>query len=296
MLRLRSLWRWLPQRAPRPPLSVLARSAAALWIALFRPCLWRQRPPPRHMHRPRGPVREEVVTPSGCLATVYGEPLALVIHLQSAAEFGNADVLRERTERLLRQAERDAQDAGVSRDDTRRRRSPWSRFWTSPSSTPRGASATSGCASRSSKSCPTVTMPGRSLCIASNACAAPRLSARAAARAGASGATRRAHGPGRRDRPPPSPRLFLVARSRTMPENKLATETPRLVRIASPEVIERVAASFTHGVPIEFTQRIPVRRSIDEAASYFVLHSRGLLAPSWPTRRSPSSCRANSRG
>ena len=53
------------------------------------------------------------------LASFYGEPLALALQLQTAAEFGAADVLRERTRRLLRQAERDAQDAGYDRDDTR---------------------------------------------------------------------------------------------------------------------------------------------------------------------------------
>ena len=56
---------------------------------------------------------------SGRLATFYGEPLALVPQLQAAAEFGDAEVLRERTRRLLRQAERAAQDAGYDRDDTR---------------------------------------------------------------------------------------------------------------------------------------------------------------------------------
>ena len=68
---------------------------------------------------PRVETREEVLTPSGRLATFYGEPLALVLQLQAAAEFGDADVLRERTQRMLRQSEREAQDAGVSRDDTR---------------------------------------------------------------------------------------------------------------------------------------------------------------------------------
>lgn len=70
-------------------------------------------------------------------------------------------------------------------------------------------------------------------------------------------------------------RMFLVARSGTIPENRLAQEVPRLVRIAAPEVIERVASSFTHGLPIESTQRLPVGLPIDENASYFVLRSRG---------------------
>ena len=56
---------------------------------------------------------------AGRLATFYGEPLALVVQLQSASEFGDADVLRERTRRLLRQAEREAQDGGHDRDDAR---------------------------------------------------------------------------------------------------------------------------------------------------------------------------------
>ncbi len=53
------------------------------------------------------------------LATFYGEPIALALQLQTASEFGAAEVLRERTRRLLRQAEREAQDAGYDRDDTR---------------------------------------------------------------------------------------------------------------------------------------------------------------------------------
>ena len=61
----------------------------------------------------------EAPSAAGRLATFYGEPLALVLQLQAAAEFGDADVLRDRTKRLLRQAEREAQDAGYDRDDTR---------------------------------------------------------------------------------------------------------------------------------------------------------------------------------
>ena len=74
--------------------------------------LTRPTPPP-----PAPPAPEPVAT--GRLATFYGEPLALALQLQTAAEFGAADVLRERTRKLLRRAERDAQDAGYDRDDTR---------------------------------------------------------------------------------------------------------------------------------------------------------------------------------
>jgi type VI secretion system protein ImpK len=56
---------------------------------------------------------------SGRLATFYGEPLALVLQLQAAAEFGDPGRLRDETRRLLRRAEREAQDAGADRDDTR---------------------------------------------------------------------------------------------------------------------------------------------------------------------------------
>ena len=58
-------------------------------------------------------------TSSSRLATFYGEPIALAVQLQTAAEFGPAEVLRERTRRLIRHAEREAQDAGYDRDDTR---------------------------------------------------------------------------------------------------------------------------------------------------------------------------------
>ena len=68
---------------------------------------------------PPAPPVADVPSASGRLATFYGEPLALVPQLQAAAEFGDAEVLRERTRRLLRQAERGAQDAGYDRDDTR---------------------------------------------------------------------------------------------------------------------------------------------------------------------------------
>ena len=77
------------------------------------------RPAPEPPAAAPAPAPPDAPSPSGRLATFYGEPLALVPQLQAAAEFGDADVLRERTRRLLRQAERDAQDAGYDRADTR---------------------------------------------------------------------------------------------------------------------------------------------------------------------------------
>lgn len=68
---------------------------------------------------PPPPVEPETPAAGTRLATLYGEPLALVLQLQAAVEFGDASVLRERTRRLLRRAEHDAQDAGYDREDTR---------------------------------------------------------------------------------------------------------------------------------------------------------------------------------
>ena len=80
--------------------------------------------------------------------------------------------------------------------------------------------------------------------------------------------------------PPDRPdlHLFLTARSRTIPESRLADEVPRLVRIASPDTIEKVLRSYTRALPVEATQRLPVGLPVDAEASYFALRRRG---PFW---------------
>lgn len=69
--------------------------------------------------RPTPVLEDEAPPPAGRLSTFYGEALALALQLQAAAEFGDSDVLRERTTRLLKRAEREAHEAGVERDATR---------------------------------------------------------------------------------------------------------------------------------------------------------------------------------
>ena len=72
--------------------------------------------------------------------------------------------------------------------------------------------------------------------------------------------------------------LFLVARSRTLPESRIAEEVPRLIRVASPGTIERVLQTYTRALPVEPTQRLPVGLPVDAEASYFALRRRG---PFW---------------
>lgn len=72
--------------------------------------------------------------------------------------------------------------------------------------------------------------------------------------------------------------LFLTARSRTIPESRLADEVPRLIRVASPDTIEKVLRSYTRALPVEPTQRLPVGLPVDADASYFALRARG---PFW---------------
>ena len=76
----------------------------------------------------------------------------------------------------------------------------------------------------------------------------------------------------------PEARLFLTARSRTVPESRLTDEVQRLVRVASPDTIEKVLRSYTRALPIEPTQRLPVGLPVDTEASYFALRPRG---PFW---------------
>ena len=77
-------------------------------------------------------------------------------------------------------------------------------------------------------------------------------------------------------------RLFLVAHSRLLPESRLADEVPRLVRVASPDTIEKVLRSYTRALPVEATQRLPVGLPVDAEASYFALRPRG---PFWDAIR-----------
>lgn len=76
----------------------------------------------------------------------------------------------------------------------------------------------------------------------------------------------------------PDLHLFLTARSPTVAETRLADEIPRLVRVASPDMIEKVLRSYTRALPLEPTQRLPVGLPVDAEASYFALRRRG---PFW---------------
>lgn len=72
--------------------------------------------------------------------------------------------------------------------------------------------------------------------------------------------------------------FFVVARSGTLPEAKLVSELPVMLRIASPETIDAVLRSYTRALPIEHTHRVPSALPVDAQANYFQLQKRG---PFW---------------
>jgi len=72
--------------------------------------------------------------------------------------------------------------------------------------------------------------------------------------------------------------LFLVVRSDAMPEEKVVSEVPSMLRIASPDTIDAVLSSYTRALGMDHTTRLPVGIPIDSSASYFRLRKRG---PFW---------------
>ncbi|HEX7071048.1 MAG TPA: type VI secretion system baseplate subunit TssK, partial [Rhodothermales bacterium] len=61
--------------------------------------------------------------------------------------------------------------------------------------------------------------------------------------------------------------LFLVARGDGMKEERLITELPRMLRIASPSTIEDVLRSYTRALTVEHTHRLPVGMPVDQQAN-----------------------------
>lgn len=70
-------------------------------------------------------------------------------------------------------------------------------------------------------------------------------------------------------------RLFVVARSRNIPEHKLNAELPNAVRVASPGLIDTVLGAAVPALEILHTSRPPVSVPIDDGASYFELQKQG---------------------
>lgn len=75
-----------------------------------------------------------------------------------------------------------------------------------------------------------------------------------------------------------SAQFFLVARSGDLSEEKLVTELPMMLRIASPDTIDAVLSSYTRALSVEHTHRVPSALPVDAQANYFQLQKRG---PFW---------------
>jgi len=72
--------------------------------------------------------------------------------------------------------------------------------------------------------------------------------------------------------------LFLAARSDRHSESQLVDTLPNMLRVASPETIDKVLQSYTRALSIEATRRLPTGMPVDNQATYFRLEKRG---PFW---------------
>lgn len=72
--------------------------------------------------------------------------------------------------------------------------------------------------------------------------------------------------------------LFLVVRSDQHSEEQLTNALPSMLRIASPDTIDRVLQSYTKALSVKATRRLPTGMPIDNQATYFRLEKRG---PFW---------------
>ena len=70
-------------------------------------------------------------------------------------------------------------------------------------------------------------------------------------------------------------RFFIVVRSRNIPEHRLITELPTIVRVASPGSIDMVVQAAVPALEIVHTSRLPASVPVDEKASYFELQKNG---------------------
>lgn len=69
--------------------------------------------------------------------------------------------------------------------------------------------------------------------------------------------------------------LFIVARSEEIPEERLITDLPRMLRVASPETLDQVLGAAVLALPLEHTTRLPAGMRVDAQANYFQLQKRG---------------------
>ncbi len=72
--------------------------------------------------------------------------------------------------------------------------------------------------------------------------------------------------------------IILSAKSAEIPEARLMSELPAMIRIAAPEMIESVLRSYTRALQVEHTSRLPVGMPEDATASYFKVERSG---PFW---------------
>lgn len=72
--------------------------------------------------------------------------------------------------------------------------------------------------------------------------------------------------------------LFLVTRSERHSEEQLTNALPGMLRIASPNTIDKVLQSYTRALNVESTRRLPTGMPVDNQATYFKLEKRG---PFW---------------
>jgi type VI secretion system protein ImpJ len=72
--------------------------------------------------------------------------------------------------------------------------------------------------------------------------------------------------------------LFLATRSDNHSEEQLTNALPSMLRIASPDTIEKVLQSYTRALEVSATRRLPTGMPVDSQATYFRLEKRG---PFW---------------
>jgi type VI secretion system protein ImpJ len=72
--------------------------------------------------------------------------------------------------------------------------------------------------------------------------------------------------------------LFLAARHPEFEADRLRSELPNMLRVASPDTIDAVLRSYTRALPLEATRNLPSALPVDARAGYFELQRRG---PFW---------------
>lgn len=77
--------------------------------------------------------------------------------------------------------------------------------------------------------------------------------------------------------------LFLAARHPEFDADRLRTDLPNMLRVASPDTIDAVLRSYTRALPLEVARNIPSALPVDARAGYFELQRRG---PFWDAIRS----------